>query len=184
MTKEISVSRRKVRENCNALQRQRRKGRENASTLWCSRTKITVGGDSIQWTPKKQQNCPQLKQELPDALYSNVPPAGRITAKGPMHLIKLLPHPQVSFGCAGKPRNLKRQSTNKQTVSREGKPQQSTIAFGNSPVLEKKNNGKWCMCIDFKPLSAIKGKEGPGALIRRPTRPLAEFNSPSGFWLH
>ena len=42
---------------------------------------------------------------------------------------------------------------------KKGKVQESTSAFGHSPVLARKKDGRWRMCINFKPLNKITVKQ-------------------------
>ncbi|CDJ29970.1 uncharacterized protein EMH_0054140 [Eimeria mitis] len=42
---------------------------------------------------------------------------------------------------------------------KKGKVQLSTSAFGHNPVLAKKKEGSWRVCVDFKPLNKITVKQ-------------------------
>ena len=42
---------------------------------------------------------------------------------------------------------------------KKGKVQESTSAFGHHPVLARKKDGRWRMCINFKPLNKITVKQ-------------------------
>ena len=123
--------------------------------------KVPLLTGSVVLSTEEQQKWAALKAEFADMLNNNELPAGRPPAGRTQHRIELVPGSAPCFA----PRyrrppeqeeEIERQVNN---LLKKGIIQESTSAFGHNPVLVKKKDGSWRMCINFKPLNAITIKQ-------------------------
>ena len=123
--------------------------------------KTPVLGESIQLTPEERQKWAKLKEEFSDVLNNKELPAGRPPAGRSMHRIELIPGSAPSFVPRyRRPPHLEEEIERQaDELLKKGNVQPSTSAFGHNPVLAKKKDGRWRMCVDFKPLNKITVKQ-------------------------
>ncbi|CDJ28247.1 OSJNBb0049I21.6 protein, related [Eimeria mitis] len=78
-----------------------------------------------------------------------------------MHRIELIPGSAPSFVPRyRRPPQLEEEIERQaDELLKKGKVQPSTSAFGHNPVLAKKTDGRWRMCVDFKPINKITEKQ-------------------------
>ncbi|CDJ29277.1 uncharacterized protein EMH_0003480 [Eimeria mitis] len=125
-----------------------------------SLVKTAVLGEWIQLTPEERQKWTKLNEESSDVLNKKGLMAGRPPAGRSLHRIKL-PGSAPSFV----PRDRRAQHLEEESerqadeLLKRGKVQPSPSVFGHNPVLAKKKDGRWRMCIDFKPLNKITAKQ-------------------------
>ena len=124
-------------------------------------TKLAILEDSIKLSAADQREWAALKEEFADVLNNNELPAGNPPASRTAHRIELVPGSAPSFA----PR-YRRPPQHEEEIERQvdillkkGKVQESSSAFGHNPVLVKKKDGRWRMCVNFKPLNAITIKQ-------------------------
>jgi len=112
-------------------------------------------------TADEQKAWDQLQDEFKTVLNNNELPAGRPPAGRLQHHIELKPGSVSSFA----PR-YRRPPQQEEEIERQvdvllskGKVQESTSAFAHNPVLVKRKDGRWRMCINYKPLNEITIKQ-------------------------
>lgn len=123
--------------------------------------KTAILSESIQLGIEEQQKWDAIKKEFADVLNNNELPAGRPPAERPAHRIDLIPGAAPSYVPRYRKPPQQEEEIERQVdeLLKKGKVQESTSAFGHNPVLVPKKDGRWRMCVNFKPLNKITVKQ-------------------------
>ena len=117
--------------------------------------------DPLHLAPEEQQKWKSLKEEFADVLNNNELPAGRPPAGRSIRCIERVEGAAPSFVPWYRRSFQDEEEIERQVdeLLKKGKVQESTSAFGHNPVLARKKDGRWRMCINFKPLNKITVKQ-------------------------
>lgn len=110
----------------------------------------------------EQQECWEaLREQFKDVLNNKELPAGRPPASRPKHHIQLIPGSAPSYAPRYRRPPCQEQVIEEQAdeLLAKGKIRESKSAFSHNPVLVKRKDGRWRMCINYKPLNAITVKQ-------------------------
>ena len=123
--------------------------------------KAPLLSESIQLGYVEQQNWDAIKEEFADVLKNNELPAGRPPAGRTAHRIDLIPGAAPSYVPRYRKPPQQEEEIERQVdeLLKKGKLQESTSAFGHNPVLVPKKDGRWRLCVNFKPLNKITVKQ-------------------------
>ena len=134
---------------------------EGSATCFSDTGKSAILTESIQLGSEEQQKWAAIKEEFADVLNNNELPAGRPPAERPAHRIDLIPGAAPSYVPRYRkpPQHEEEIERQANELLRKGKVQESTSAFGHNPVLVRKKDGRWRMCVNFKPLNKITVKQ-------------------------
>ena len=123
--------------------------------------KAAILTDSVVLSTEEQQKWAALKAEFADILNNSELPAGGPPAGRTSHRIELVPGSAPSYAPRYRrpPKQEEEIERQVEKLLKKGIVQESTSAFGHNPLLVKKKDGTWRMCINFKPLNAITVKQ-------------------------
>jgi len=117
--------------------------------------------DPIQLTAEEQKRWGKLRTKYSEVLNNMELPAGRPPAARSSHRIELKPGAEPTYAPRYRRPPIMEAEIERQVqlLMDKGKLQESTSSFAANPVLVKRKDGRWRMCINYKPLNDITIKQ-------------------------
>jgi len=117
--------------------------------------------DAASLSPGEQATWGALQAEYIDVLNNEELPAGRPPTDRPTHRIDLVPGAAPSYAPRYRRPPLLEEEIERQVdeLLAKDKIQESTSPFAHNPVLVKRKDGRWRMCVNYKPLNKITIKQ-------------------------
>lgn len=122
--------------------------------------KSAILSEAVKLGPVEQRKLAGIKEGFADEFDSNKLSAGQPLAERPAHRIELFPGAASSYVPRYRKLNQHEGEVERQAneLLKKGKLQEPTSAFGHNPVWVRKKDGRWRVCVSFKPSNKITVK--------------------------